>query len=58
MSDLTVVCEQCDNRIDGIIDATTHTVRGVTEPVLMTGGYQLTDNGAVCDDCYYGEDHE
>lgn len=48
MSNLTVVCEDCGNVVEGIIDAV---VTKNDEPLIMTGGFRLEHDGAYCDDC-------
>jgi hypothetical protein len=52
MSHITVVCDECGGTVDGLIDAAT-APRG--EAVVLTGGFQLHENGASCDDCVFGD---
>jgi hypothetical protein len=51
MAEITVFCEFCREKVTGLVGA----VKAPTtdgKPVLTTGGFYLTERGAVCDDCH------
>ena len=52
MASITVVCDECGETVDGLIDCAT-TPDG--EAFIMTGGFYLYDFGVSCDDCVAGE---
>lgn len=51
MSSITVVCDECGQEVEGLIDAAT-TPDG--EAFIMSGGFYLYENGVSCDDCVHG----
>lgn len=55
MKDLTVVCDDCDSRVDGRIGIIGKGDRdaGLAEnpPVIITEGFYLTEDGVFCDTC-------
>jgi len=51
MSNITVVCDECDQRVEGLIDVAT-TPNG--EAFIMSGGFYLYENGVSCDGCVQG----
>jgi len=48
MTTLTVICDECEEQVDGILTAET-LPNG--DPIIMTGGFRLYDSGVSCDDC-------
>jgi len=52
MATLTVVCDECGQEVDGLIEPGT---MPNGDAFIMTGGFYLFDFGVSCDDCVEGE---
>lgn len=51
MGDITVICDECGETVEGLIDAAT-TPDG--DAVILTAGFYIYDSGVSCDDCVAG----
>lgn len=52
MASITVVCDECGEQVEGLIDAGT---KPDGEAFLMTGGFYIYESGVSCDECVSGE---
>lgn len=52
MSQITVVCDECGEQVNGLIDTAT-TPDG--DSIIMTAGFYIYDTGVSCDACVSGD---